>query len=58
MRFGLIGDQVFGLAVTDLIQQLYPNLRVGPASVSRCVVVPLSLGQVSHGDYAEIKGLY
>jgi hypothetical protein len=33
MRFGHIGEQVFALAVTDLIQELYPLLRVGPASV-------------------------
>jgi hypothetical protein len=49
---------VFALAVTDLIQQLYPNLRVGPASVRRCVIVPFSLGQVSHDDYAESEGSY
>ncbi|KAI0285697.1 ribonuclease III domain-containing protein [Russula brevipes] len=30
-----IGDQVFGLAVTDLIQALYPYLLVGPASKVR-----------------------
>jgi len=34
-EFGHIGDQVFALAVTDLIQQLYPHLRVGPASKVR-----------------------
>lgn len=33
MRLAQIGDQAFGLAVTDLIQDLYPYLRVGPASV-------------------------
>ena len=33
MRYGHIGDQVFALAVTDSIQELYPLLRVGPASV-------------------------
>ena len=32
-RLGMIGDQVFALAITDLIQDLYPHLRVGPASV-------------------------
>ncbi|KAH9959996.1 ribonuclease III domain-containing protein [Russula dissimulans] len=30
-----IGDQVVGLAITDLIQALYPYLRVGPASKVR-----------------------
>ncbi|KAI9509545.1 ribonuclease III domain-containing protein [Russula earlei] len=30
-----IGDQVVGLAITDLIQSLYPHLRVGPASKVR-----------------------
>ncbi|KAH9965585.1 hypothetical protein BJV74DRAFT_295890 [Russula compacta] len=30
-----IGDQVFGLAITDLIQGLYPHLQVGPASKVR-----------------------
>jgi hypothetical protein len=52
-----MGDQVFAWAVTDLIQQLYPRLRVGPASVRRCAVIPLSLGQVSH-DYTESEGPY
>jgi len=33
MRLGHIGDQAFGLAITDLIQALYPHLHVGPASV-------------------------
>jgi hypothetical protein len=33
VRLGMIGDQVFALAITDLIQDLYPHLRVGPASV-------------------------
>ena len=28
-----IGDQVFGLVVTDLIRDSYPNLSVGPSSV-------------------------
>jgi hypothetical protein len=53
-----IGDQVFSLAVTDLIQQLYPKLRVVPASVRRSVIIPLSLGQVSHGGYVESEGSY
>ena len=39
MRLGQIGGQVFGLVVTDLIQDLYPYLRVGPASVRQCVVI-------------------
>ena len=39
MRLGQIGDQVFSLAVTDLIQDLYPHLRVGPASVRQCAVI-------------------
>ncbi|KAH9960549.1 hypothetical protein BGW80DRAFT_1464226 [Lactifluus volemus] len=34
-RLGQIGDQVIGLAVTDLIQELYPSLRVGPSSKAR-----------------------
>ncbi|KAF8495966.1 ribonuclease III domain-containing protein [Russula emetica] len=34
-EFGQIGDQVFALAITDLIQDLYPHLRVGPASKVR-----------------------
>lgn len=32
-RLAQIGDQAFGLTVTDLIQDLYPYLRVGPAAV-------------------------
>ena len=28
-----IGDQVFGLVVTDLIREAFPNLCVGPSSV-------------------------
>ena len=39
MRLGQIGDQVFSLTVTDLIQELYPHLRVGPASVRQFVVI-------------------
>jgi dsRNA-specific ribonuclease len=38
MRLAQIGDQVFGLVVTDLIQNLYPYLRVGRASVRQCAV--------------------
>jgi len=39
VRLGHIGDQVIGLTITDLIQSLYPYLRVGPASVRRLAVV-------------------
>ena len=35
----MIGDQVFALAITDLIQDLYPHLRVGPASVRQSAVI-------------------
>jgi hypothetical protein len=49
---------VFGLAVTDLVQQLYPYLRVGPASVRRCAVIPFGLGLVPHGDHTESEGSY
>jgi hypothetical protein len=41
MRLGHIGDQVFGLAVTNLIQDLYPHLRVGPASVRQYSTIHL-----------------
>jgi hypothetical protein len=36
---GQIGVFVFGLVVTDLIQDLYPHLRVGYASVRQCAVI-------------------
>jgi hypothetical protein len=49
-RFAQIGDQVLALAVTDLIQQLYPHLRVGSASVRRCAVIPLNSGIIFYGD--------
>jgi dsRNA-specific ribonuclease len=39
MRLAHIGDQVFGLVVTDLIQNLYPYLRVGRASVRHRAVL-------------------
>lgn len=39
MRLGHIGDQVFALAITDLIQELHPHLRVGPASVRQSAVI-------------------
>jgi dsRNA-specific ribonuclease len=39
VRLGQIGDQVFALAITDLIQDLYPHLRVGPASVRQSAVI-------------------
>ncbi len=58
MRFGHLGDQVFALAVTDAIQELHPHLRVGPASVSRCAVFPLSSSGVSHDYYTESEGSY
>lgn len=35
----MIGDQVFALAITDLIRDLYPYLRVGPASVRQSAVI-------------------
>ena len=41
MRLAQIGDQAFGLAVTDLIQDLYPYLRVGPASVRQCALISI-----------------
>jgi hypothetical protein len=44
---------VLTLALMDLINDLYPNLRVGPASVRLCVVIRLEL--VSHRDYLEIE---
>ena len=39
VRLGQIGDQVFALAITDLIQKLYPHLRVGYASVRQMPVI-------------------
>src|SRR5258708_1465563 len=39
VRLGHIGDQVFALVITDLIQGLYPHLRVGPASVRQSPVI-------------------
>lgn len=39
MRLAQIGDQAFGLVVTDLIQDLYPHLRVGRASVRQCALI-------------------
>jgi dsRNA-specific ribonuclease len=39
MRLAQIGDQVFGLVATDLIQDLYPHLRVGRASVRQCALI-------------------
>jgi hypothetical protein len=54
MRLGHIGDQSFGLAITDLIQTLYPHLRVGPASVRQCPII--CQGLVSHRYYPEIEG--
>ena len=39
MRLGHIGDQVFALAITDIIQALYPYLRVGSASVRQSAVI-------------------
>ena len=39
MRLAQIGDQAFGLVVTDLIQNLYPYLRVGRASVRQCTLI-------------------
>jgi len=40
-RLAHIGDQVFGLAVTDIIQSRCPHLQVGPTSVCSSVVVHL-----------------
>ncbi|KAH9980757.1 ribonuclease III domain-containing protein [Russula compacta] len=42
-ELGHIGDQVFGLAMTDLIQKLRPHLQVGPASKMRDYVKRRSL---------------
>jgi len=41
IRLGHIGDQAFALVMTDLIQDRYPYLRVGPASVRLCAVIRL-----------------
>jgi dsRNA-specific ribonuclease len=59
-RLGHIGDQVFGLALTNLIQDRYPHLRVGPASVRRYSVIhPLVLSNVGNiqkvRDYVKHK---
>ncbi len=56
MRLGQIGDQVFALAITDLIQDRYPYLRVGSASVRQCAVFALDL--ISHGSYPESQRSY
>lgn len=42
-RFEHLGDTVLGLAVTSLMLDMFPGLRVGPATV-RC---SLSIGQMS-----------
>ncbi|KAI0307051.1 ribonuclease III domain-containing protein [Multifurca ochricompacta] len=34
-----VGDQVLGLIVTDLLQKLFPYLRVGPSTKMRALVV-------------------
>ncbi|KAI0032950.1 ribonuclease III domain-containing protein [Vararia minispora EC-137] len=34
-----LGDQVLGLVVTDLIQEMHPNLRVGPSTKMRAMIV-------------------
>jgi ribonuclease-3 len=34
-RLEHVGDQVLGLIVTDLLQELFPYLRVGPSTVRR-----------------------
>lgn len=34
-RFEHLGDTVLGLAVTGLMLNMYPGLRVGPSTVSR-----------------------
>ncbi|KAH9979703.1 ribonuclease III domain-containing protein [Russula compacta] len=53
-----IGDQVFGLAITDLIQGLYPHLQVGPASKVRdyikrkCVLAQIC---VSYGLHKKLN---
>ncbi|KAH9979714.1 ribonuclease III domain-containing protein [Russula compacta] len=53
-EFGHIGDQVFGLVITDLIQGLYPHLRVGPASKVRdqikrkCVLAEICVSYELH----------
>ena len=38
-----LGDKVFGLVVTDLIRAHFPNLRVGPSSVSQISVLLIFL---------------
>ncbi|KIY52284.1 ribonuclease III, partial [Fistulina hepatica ATCC 64428] len=38
-RFEHLGDQVLGLIVTELIQEMYPRVRVGPATKMRALVV-------------------
>src|SRR6267142_1808793 len=60
LRLGHIGDQVFGLALTNLIQNRYPHLRVGPASVRQYSVIhPLVLSHVGNiqkvRDYVKHK---
>ena len=47
---------MLSLAVTDCIQDLYPLLRVGTASVRFCTIIALRLGLVSHGNYTESEG--
>ena len=46
---------MFGFAVTNLIQDLYPRLRVGPASVRRYGIIALDL--VSHCGHTESERL-
>ncbi|KAI9447319.1 ribonuclease III domain-containing protein [Russula earlei] len=53
-----IGDQVFGLALTDLIQRLYPQLQVGPATKMRdCVLRKSVLAEicVSYGLHKRLN---
>jgi hypothetical protein len=44
IRLGHLGDQVFGFAITNLIQDLYPRLRVGPASVCQYGIIHFVIG--------------
>ncbi len=50
-----IGDQVFGLAMTDLIQGCFPRLRVGPTSV-RLIGLLLTLALVPECNPLENEG--
>ncbi|KAH9960550.1 hypothetical protein BGW80DRAFT_1362718 [Lactifluus volemus] len=62
-----LGDQVFGLIVTDLIRALFPNLCVGPSSVilyglpQRLLVQTSQIDEVRRSPHAQgayVGGLY